>query len=249
MPNWKLTIAYDGTNYHGWQIQPDVRTVQGELNRRLRELFAMEIQTVGASRTDAGVHSIGQVMSVELPERFSCDDLERRLNLMLPNDISIRNIEIVPDGFSARYSAAGKRYEYRIIFEKDPHLRHAALWLHNKPNLKVLNDLAKYVLGEHDFSAFARLQSLPESPICKISRTEWVESERGTDFVIEGNRFLHTMVRSLVGAMLDCERGRFSPGQFAEMIETGERKYDYKVADAKGLWLVDVFYDRPQKRE
>ena len=243
MPNWKMIISYDGSEYHGWQVQPGVRTVQGELNYVLKKLFDMPVRTVGASRTDAGVHALMQVANVELPDRFEVEDLRRRMNLMLPDDVAVGRIEKVADDFSARYSAIGKRYEYRIIFSKDPHRRNGALLLHRLPDIDILNRTAGYLIGEHDFTAFAKLQSIPENPACKIAEARWVQLVDGLNFVIEGNRFLHQMVRSLVGAMLDCARGRFSPEQFKDMVESGKRIYDYKVVGAKGLWLVEVIYD------
>jgi len=242
VPNWKLTIAYDGTEYHGWQVQPQQRTVQGELNDVLEKLFGKRIKTVGASRTDAGVHATGQVVSVKLPRKYETIELHRRMNLMLPDTIAVHKIEEAADDFSARYSARGKRYEYRITFEKNPHKRNTALWLMRRPDLDFLQRLSELISGEHNFTGFAKLQSVPEHPMCTIYNAQWLPTGNGTVFVIEGNRFLHTMVRSIVGAMLDCERGRFSTEQFAEMLESGKRKYEHKVANAKGLWLVEVFY-------
>ena len=242
MQNWKLTIAYDGANFHGWQIQPKDRTVQGELNKVLRKLFGIEPKTVGASRTDVGVHALEQVASVILPEKFEPDNFRFRLNEMLPEDVSVKKIEPVEAIFSARFNAKGKRYEYRIIFEKEPHLRNSSLWLNKKLDLDLLNSISKTFPGEHDFSAFTQIRETPENPKCVVFRSEWLASENGITYCIEGNRFLYTMVRSVVGAQLDCARGRFSPEQLREMRDSGKRLYDYKVAGPKGLWLIEVFY-------
>lgn len=242
MPNFKITIAYKGTHFHGWQIQPSDRTVQGELNAQLRKLFDQEIKTIGASRTDAGVHALGQVASAVLPLKYDPEDLRNRLNDMLPDDISIVGIEPVQEEFSARYSARCKRYDYLVIFEKDPMKMDFALWIKSKPDIEILEKTAKLFLGKHDFSAFTRLESLPEDPRCEISEARWSERENGLTFSIVGDRFLHTMVRSIVGASLDCARGRFSIKDLEEMIDTGKRLYDYKVVEPKGLWLMQVYY-------
>jgi len=242
MPNFKITLSYLGTNFHGWQIQPEDRTVQGELNIRLRKLFGCEIRTVGASRTDARVHAVGQVASAVLPDKYEPEDLRHRLNDMLPDDIAIRKIEIVPDSFSARHSAKGKRYEYRILFEKDPHLSSTTLWIKSKPDLKTLTKTENLFLGTHDFSAFTRLESLPENSLCNIFSAKWLEHCDGLIFSVRGDRFLHTMIRGIVGASIDCARGRFTIENLKEMIDNGKRLYDYKVVEAKGLWLMEVFY-------
>ncbi len=236
-----MTIAFDGTDFCGWQVQSGERTVQGEVQRVLSTISDKLVKVTGSSRTDSGVHAIGMVANAYLND-FTPDDLKYRLNSMLPGDIAIRKIERVAEDFHARYSASGKRYEYRIIFDKNPHRRNYALLLYKKPKIEILQRAARFIKGEHDFTAFARLKELPDTPNCRITRAEWFESEREFKFAIEGNRFLYTMVRSLVGAMLDCARGRFGIGQFSEMIESGARLHDYRVAPAHGLWLIEVFY-------
>jgi tRNA pseudouridine38-40 synthase len=242
MRNWKITISYDGYNFHGWQIQPDIRTVQGELNKVLQKIYGFEPKTIGASRTDAGVHAIGQVASVFLSDKFEAEDLAYRLNEMLPDDIAVKKIEPVGDDFSARYSAKKKFYEYRIISEKTPQIMNSTLWIEKKQDIVLLNSIASGFIGEHVFTAFTQIKELPEDPKCEVFRSEWRSDENGIIYCIEGNRFLYTMVRSIVGAQLDCARGRFSVEQLRQMLDEGKRLNDYKVAPAKGLCLIEVFY-------
>lgn len=243
----RMKISFDGTAYSGWQIQPDEKTVQGEIEKALSTLFNQPVSVTGSSRTDAGVHALGMVAHADISDRFELADLEYKLNSILPQDIAVREIAEVPDDFHARFSAKGKRYEYRIIFDKRPELRTSAHRIPMPDFLPmarmVLDDLAGRIIGVHDFSAFARKFEIPDNPECKITLAQWQIDESDMVFVIEGNRFLHTMVRSLVGAQLDCIRGRFSPAQFGLMVRTGERKYPYEVVPGKGLWLIEVFYD------
>ena len=242
MPNWKLTISYDGTNYHGWQVQPDESTVQGTIQDMLGLLFDRPIKITGASRTDAGVHALGQVANVDLPDKFETADLKFRLNRMLPGDIAIKKIKKVADDFSARFSAKGKLYEYKIIDHKDPLLRDFALNIERELDFEKLNGLASHIIGRHDFSAFSIKKSIPDNAFCEIFAAEWKKTDEIVVFSVRGNRFLHEMIRALVGAMLDCERGRFEPSGFADMIDSGRRQFDYKVADPRGLFLVELFY-------
>ncbi len=233
--------------FYGWQVQPHENTVQGEIEKALSTLFNKEVSVTGSSRTDAGVHALGMVAHADISDKFELFDLQYKLNAILPEDIAVREITEVPDDFHARYSATGKRYEYRIIFDKRPELR---FYTHRitKPDFlpmvqMVLEDLTGRIVGKNDFSAFARKAELPDNPECEITSARWTIDDAGMVFAIEGNRFLWTMVRSLVGAMIDCINGKFSPGQFGQMLRTGERKYAYQVAPGKGLWLVEVFYD------
>ncbi|MCK5832355.1 tRNA pseudouridine(38-40) synthase TruA [bacterium] len=242
MLNYSFTISYDGSCFSGWQIQPDRRTVQGEIEKCLTQLFDIPVTITGAGRTDAGVHAMAQVANTKLPDRFECEDLRYRMNRMLAADIAIKGISVVADGFSARFSAKSKVYEYRIIFSKEPIARNFTLQLDYKPDIVKLNELAGCILGIHDFSPFAVKKSIPDNPKCEIFGAVWSEREGLFQFSIEGNRFLHQMVRALVGAMIDCERGRFPDKIFAEMIDIGEKLAAFKVAPPHALFMHEVKY-------
>ncbi|HHS49975.1 MAG TPA: tRNA pseudouridine(38-40) synthase TruA [candidate division Zixibacteria bacterium] len=241
MPNFKLTISYDGTDFCGWQVQPKDRTVQGEIEACLGRLYDREISITGAGRTDAGVHAIGQVASVTLPDKFDNHDLMYRMNSILPDDVAITSLERVADDFSARFSAVGKIYEYSIVRRKTPRLRNFALLAEHEFDMSRLHETAEAIIGVHDFSAFAVKKSLPENPTCNIFSARWREGDI-LRFTVEGNRFLHQMIRGLVGAMLDCSRGKFSAFQFAELLQSGERSVPFAVSPPHGLCLIEVKY-------
>ncbi len=242
MQNWKLTIAYDGTRFSGWQIQAAGRTVQGEIEACLSTIFDSPISITGAGRTDAGVHALGQVANARFPERYSPEELRFRLNRMLDGDLSIELIEPVEPDFSARFSATSKVYQYRIVSRKIPHLRDFALNIERALDLDVLSEAASLLVGTHDFSAFAVKKSLPERPLCNILRAEWSSEGEIVNLTIEGNRFLHQMIRGLVGAQLDLERGQFTIADFEGMIQAGQRLEDFTVVPPHGLFLMRVIY-------
>jgi len=244
MRTYVLSISYDGTNYFGWQKQPDVPTVQGELEECLRKLFSADIKTVGASRTDRGVHALGQVVSFEAPsEKYPPQDLTRRLNRMLPPDIAVNGAALVEGKFNARFDSVGKLYQYRIITRKDPFRMRYAYFLDISPTDRVLSQLnsaAKLFLGEHNFSAFSVLKDLPENPVCMITRSEWRMMESGVVYFVQGNRFLHKMVRALAGAIVEVVSGRLRFDQLKEMLVSGRRIKEFRYLPPQGLFLTRV---------
>jgi len=244
MKTYVLSISYDGTNYFGWQKQPDVPTVQGELEKCLRKLFSTGVKTVGASRTDRGVHALGQIVSFEAPsEKYPPQDLARRLNRMLPPDIAVNGAALVEGKFNARFDSKGKIYKYRVITRKDPfRMNYAFLWeiLPDENLVARLNETARMFLGEHDFSAFSIVKDLPESPLCTITRSEWRLEGDELVYLIEGNRFLHKMVRASVGAMIEVISGRLEISGIKEMLSTGRRVKEFRFAPPQGLFLVKV---------
>jgi len=243
-----LKMSYDGTKYYGWQKQPDVPTIQGELEKVLNKLWNVSIKTVGASRTDRGVHALDQCVSFSASQKFEPDELVKKLNLMLPQDISVRSAKISREKFNARFDACGKLYAYKIYFDKNPFKLRYSLWLnrHIETNeMEVIGELSELLIGEHNFSAFSIKKDLPENPVCNIKCAFWefAYEKESIIFYINGDRFLHKMVRSLVGAILDIARGKFSPEIFKKMLDTGERIVEFKTASPKGLILEKVYYD------
>jgi len=252
-----LHLAYDGTDYFGWQKQLDVPTIQGILETNIEKLFGKRIKTIGASRTDSGVHAIDQSVSFSVEPKYAAVDLLRRLNLMLPDDIAVLDAKLISGKFHARYDAKGKRYRYSILTGKYPlAMRYA--WLPNaslsQSDLPILNNIAERIIGIHDFSAFSILKSLPDKPVCDIFKAEWQftnhesritnhESQIIISFVIEGNRFLHKMIRSLVGAMISVVMSNMKKDDFIEMLESGKRIVEYRIAPPQGLLLEKLFYE------
>ncbi len=244
-----LHISYDGTDYFGWQKQPDVPTIQETIENALLKLFSgSTIKTTGSSRTDRGVHAEMQVVSFSAQRKYEADELANRLNKMLPHNIAIIAARCVDKKFSARFDSKGKIYRYKIVSSKEPLLSRYAWWLEcseifSAKNIALLDRLAKSIIGEHNFSAFSIKKDIPDNPLCNIFNSYWEkENEKTLLFFIEGNRFFHKMVRSLVGAMLDVARGHLDEKLFYEMLETGERLEQYRVAPPQGLMLMKVLY-------
>lgn len=270
MQNWKLTLTYDGTAYHGWQVQPGLRTIQGELQGAIQRIFGPEWGEAplpqGSGRTDAGVHALGQVASFPLAAPIPADNLRRALNRTLPAAIRVLDARTVPDVFHARHSAQAKTYEYRI-FRGDlcsPFLApyvHCCRW---KLDLGAMQQAAEAVIGEHDFTSLAASDpelglrdeatvdeeeaenyaiSAPRSAIRTIFSSEWSELPgEMLLYRVRGNGFLHHMVRNLVGTMLEMGRGQFPAGSMPGILEARSRSAAGPTAPARGLFLHSVEY-------
>ncbi|MBN1755719.1 tRNA pseudouridine(38-40) synthase TruA [bacterium] len=242
MYNLKLTIEYDGAAYQGWQKQPHHRTVQGIIEEKLSLLMGTQLRLTGASRTDAGVHAQGQVANFLTERRTSPINLMQRLNAFLPEDIAIRNAEYVKEDFNARFSALSKLYRYSINLTKFPLLRDYSWYLKWKIDYDLLPLLAQKMTGSHDMGGFAKNIREKENRNCSIYRSIWILEQDSVVYEIEGDRFLHGLVRGLVGAMIEVARGKISPEQFEETLYTGERKVHFGFAPPQGLTLVKVNY-------
>ena len=248
--NFKLTIQYDGTDFHGWQIQDGLRTVQGELTAALSLIEGRAVVLHGSGRTDAGVHAEGQVASVQLQKEITPQKLRAALNANVQNDLRVFNIEVVDDGFHARYSAIEKTYLYRIV--NGPVL--SPFWTrfahHDaRPlNLELMRDCAKSFPGEHDWTAFSAAQSDAESRVRTITSLEVTErcDSRAAARVIEirasANGFLRYMVRSIVGTLFAVGRGELDRATVEQAIVTGDRSLVGATAPASGLTLLSVRY-------
>jgi tRNA pseudouridine38-40 synthase len=259
MQNWKLTLTYDGTAYHGWQIQPGLATIQGELQAAIRRVLGESPLPQGSGRTDAGVHALGQVASFLLDAPIPPENLLRALNRTLPAAIRVLQAEHAPDTFHARHSAAAKTYEYRIFRGQlcTPFLApyvHQCRW---KLDREPLREAAQQVTGEHDFISLAatdadlairseesqETESATPSTIRTIFSSEWTEpAEDLLVYRVRGNGFLHHMVRNLVGTMLEIARGQFPAGSMPQILEARSRSAAGPTAPARGLFLHSVEY-------
>jgi len=254
--NFKLTIQYDGTDFHGWQMQGELRTVQGELTQALSLVEGRDVVVHGSGRTDAGVHAEGQVASVVLEREISAEKLRAAINGNVAKDVRVMAAEAVDDDFHARYSALGKTYVYRII--NGPTL--SPFWFryaHQEArtlDLAKMRSCAKLLLGQHDWTAFSAAQSDVEDRVRTITRLEIVDQwdERALGRMIEisvsADGFLRYMVRSIVGTLLECARGEIDHGIIASALSTSNRHSAGDTAPAKGLTLGEVFYDDPRPR-
>lgn len=248
--NYKLTIQYDGTDFHGWQMQAELRTVQGELKRALSLIDGREVVIHGSGRTDAGVHAEGQVANVEIKREITPEKLRAAVNANVDSDLRIIDAKIVPDDFHARFSARGKAYTYRVVNGPvcSPFWLRYALQEARTLNLNSMRQAAKLFLGEHDWTAFSSAQSDAESRVRTVTRCEVEEryDERARSRMIEitmsANGFLRYMVRSVAGTLLAVGRGEMEAQEVAGAIESGDRSLVGATAPACGLTLVSVDY-------
>ena len=239
-----IFISYKGTSYHGWQIQPDSVTVQQILEESLSVVLNEKISTIGAGRTDTGVHATFfcahfESISPDLTESWN---LVFRLNQYLPSDISVNSIKkVVPDA-NARYSAVSRTYKYYISKVKDPFFNNSSWYLHGKIDITEMNKACEILLHHSDFTSFSRLHSGAKSNICKIYYACWEEYENRLIFTIKADRFLRNMVRAIVGTMVDIGFGKMDLREFEEIFLAMDRCEAGKSAPAKGLFLVDIEY-------
>lgn len=239
-----LVVAYDGTDFRGFARQPGHRTVQGVLDERLSALVRAPVVTLGAGRTDRGVHAWGQVLSFDVPEGTSVSRLVGLLQRWAVADIAVRGGAVVADDFSARFSAVRRVYEYRFYRSAfaDPFLDRFALHAPWPLDVRVMRAGARALLGEHDFSAFCRKgQSQPIRNVRKISLRA---AGTSLTFRIEADSFCQQMVRAVTGMLIDIGRGRRAPGDMATVMAAGHRAHGAAVAPARGLHLVEVRYPR-----
>ncbi len=240
--NIRLEIEYDGTDFHGWQIQPELRTVQGELERGIGAITNQEIKLTGSGRTDVGVHALGQVANFHTESGLDEQSILKGLNAVLPRDILIRGAKEVDGRFNARFSAKTRVYSYRAFLGRTAILRRYAWEIPYQLDADKITQAAALVCGEHDFSSFCVAESAKESNVCRITSALWQQAGEELTFTVEANRFLHNMVRSLVGTMVEVGRGYFSISDFEDIMKAKDRKKAGPTAPACGLCLVEVKY-------
>ncbi len=248
--NYKLTIQYDGTDFHGWQVQNNQRTVQGEFERVLTLLEGSEVHVAGSGRTDAGVHAEGQVANVKLEQTFKPEKLRSAINGNLRSDVRVVAVEEVDDDFHSRFSAKGKTYVYRVINSPVISPFWARYAHHDARPLDVakMNEKSRLFLGEHDWTAFSNAQSDSENKVRTVHgfdvSSSW-DARSGAqliEFKISGNGFLRYMVRSIVGTLLEIGRGERDPETIETAIVNGDRDLAGITAPANGLTLLEVQY-------
>jgi len=246
---FKLTLHYDGSAFRGWQVQPGRTTVQGEIESAVRQLTGEHRTVVGSGRTDTGVHSTGQVAAVTMPARWKAPALARSLNALLGGTIWVRNIEAVSDGFHPRRDAVERSYAYRVgthAHAASPFHRRWCWPLCRPLDLEAADRAAAHVAGEHEFRAFAKAGQPQRGYTCRVTRAQWLPwDDLGTVFEISANRFLHRMVRYLVGTMVDIALGRREAAEMALLLrqdEGGRALTTSPPAPPGGLFLTRVEY-------
>lgn len=240
MKRIKLTVAYDGTAYHGWQVQPGVPTIEGELNRALSGLLQEDIQVIGASRTDAGVHALCNVAVFDTDTRIPGEKISYALNQRLPEDIRIQKSEEAAPDFHPRHCSSRKTYEYRILNSQFP-LPTRRLYAHFTYvplDMEKMRQAAAPLLGEHDFKSFCSPSQAVESTVRTIYGLT-LEKE-GDEIIIRvcGGGFLYNMVRIIAGTLIEAGRGSIGPEQVKEILEAKDRRAAGPTAPACGLTLV-----------
>lgn len=247
----RLVVAYDGTNYHGWQLQPKAITIESELNRCLSELLKEEIRVIGASRTDSGVHALGNIAVFDTGTRMPAEKISYALNQRLPEDIRIQKSEEVDANWHPRHCASRKTYEYRIYRGEFamPVKRLYALHCYHELDVRKMQVAAAYLVGEHDFKSFCQTGAQVETTIRTIYEAD--VREEGNDLVIRicGNGFLYNMVRIIVGTLLEIGQGKRSAKNIKEILEAKERTAAGPTAPAHGLLLYQYEFEEEKSIE
>ena len=244
MRTLRLTLAYDGAPYCGWQVQPNGLTVQQALMETWKKIVQEDVLPVASGRTDSGVHALEQVASARIDSPIEDARLARALNAHLPETIRVLSVETVADDFHARFSATGKSYEYRIWNGRvsPPFLRLYTWHILEKLNLDAMNEAAPAIVGEHDFAAFRSSRSINHTTVRVITRAAWRRDGDLLVFDIAGTGFLRYMVRSLVGTMVEIGRGQRPTSDMADLLAKPDRSAAGRTAPPQGLFLVTVSY-------
>ncbi|WP_436114863.1 tRNA pseudouridine(38-40) synthase TruA [Peribacillus frigoritolerans] len=245
MPKYKCVIAYDGTDFAGYQVQPEKRTIQSEFEAVLAQMHKGTIIKVTASgRTDSGVHAKGQVLHFESPLTFSTGNWIKAFSALLPTDIIVLEVDIVPDDFHARFHTTGKEYRYIVDRSKlrDPFKRNYAYHYPYPLNVEAMREAISYLIGTHDFTSFCSAKTEVVDKVRTIKEMDFEESDEFLVFRFVGEGFLYNMVRILVGTLLDVGSGKMSPHDMSGILDKKDRSFAGKTAPAQGLYLWKVFY-------
>ena len=242
-----LYLAYDGTDFLGWQIQPAGRTVQGELEQRLSTMLRRPISITGAGRTDAGVHASQMVCHLNLD--LSLGEMEQvtyRLRRFLPPDIALLEVRRVTEDAHARYDAVSRRYGYHVRTKASPFTRKYCTLVPETLDFAAMNEAASHLIGEHDFTTFSKKHSQVKTHICTVTEARWVRDSSFGEccyaFHITANRILRNMVRGIVGTLFEVGRGRMEPSAFGDLLTARDRSLCGSSAPSEGLFLEEVTY-------
>ncbi len=244
MKRVKLTVAYDGTNYCGWQVQPNGITIQEVLNQCLSEFTGEKIETIGASRTDAGVHALGNVAVFDTEMRMPGDKFSFALNQRLPEDIRIQKSEEVDVNFHPRYIKSQKTYEYRILNHRFPipTERFYSHFTYIPLDIEKMREAAEYLVGEHDFKSFCGTGAQVKTTVRTVKEIQIEKNEDRITIRITGEGFLYNMVRIIAGTLMDIGGGLYPPEKMQEILEAKDRKKAGPTAPARGLTLMEIQY-------
>jgi tRNA pseudouridine38-40 synthase len=240
--NYKLIVQYDGTNYSGWQIQLNAKSVQGVLQDNINLIANEKINLIGAGRTDSGVHALGQTANFRISKELDLYRFKHSLNSILPRDIAVKNIIEVDEEFHSRYDAVKRNYIYLFSKSKSPFYDKYSWWYHGPIECASLNKLSAYFIGEKNFTAFARKATDTENKICFIHDIRWKEWKDLVFFYIEADRYLHGMVRTIIGTLLNAHKLKLNIDYLQDIINNQNRDTAGEAVPAKGLFLYKVKY-------
>ena len=237
-------LAYKGTNYNGWQVQPNANTIEAEVIHALQTLFQKTTPIVGSGRTDSGVHAKEQVFHVDIEQEIDCETTLRKLNGILPKDIVINKIRAVRSDAHARFDADLRSYEYHIRFHRTPFGKNEYCYLPNRPKPELIKKGCELILGEHDFKSFSKVKTEVNHFKCTIFSAEWKQSSSEAVLSISANRFLRGMVRALTGTLLNLGYDKLSLDEFKSILAAKDRTRAGQSVPAQGLYLCEVRYPK-----
>ncbi|MBQ9935281.1 MAG: tRNA pseudouridine(38-40) synthase TruA [Lachnospiraceae bacterium] len=246
MKRVKLIVAYDGTNYHGWQIQDNGITIEEILNKELSELLREDIKVIGASRTDSGVHALGNVAVFDTETRIPAEKISFALNQRLPEDIRIQESCEVAEDFHPRFCDTIKTYQYRIWNSRfpNPMVRLYSKFVYYNIDIDKMQQAANYLVGEHDFKSFCSTRTQVENTVRRVTEITFSKEGNMVTMTIKGYGFLYNMVRIIMGTLLKCGMGMYEPEHVKEILEARDRAAAGPKAEACGLTLVGIEYAR-----
>lgn len=238
-----ITFSYDGTAYHGWQIQPHSVSVQEELQKALSTLLRKPMEVVGAGRTDTGVHARKMIAHFDSDDELECSQLVYKLNKLLPRDIAVQQVERVEEDMHARFSAKSRTYHYYVHLDKDPFLRSYSWQVYGNPDFELMNQAAVVLMEYTDFTSFSKVNTDTKTNDCTITEAHWDRVGEGQwRFTITANRFLRNMVRAIVGTLMEVGRGRMTIEQLRNVVDAKDRCRAGDSVPGNALFLVDVKY-------
>lgn len=238
-----ITFSYDGTAYHGWQIQPHSLSVQEELQKAMSTLLRKPMEVIGAGRTDTGVHARKMVAHFDYDEEVDCPQLVYKLNKLLPRDIAVQQVEPVAEDMHARFSAKSRTYHYYVHMGKNPFLRSYSWQVYGNIDFELMNQAASVLMEYKDFTSFSKVNTDTKTNDCTITEAHW--DRVGEDqwcFTITANRFLRNMVRAIVGTLMEVGRGRMTIEQLRRVIDAKDRCCAGDSVPGNALFLVQVMY-------
>lgn len=239
-----LQLAYNGTNYHGWQKQQNAPSVQALIDEKLSLLTGMPTETLGCGRTDTGVHALDFYAHFDVPQPLETERIVYKLNKMLPDDIAIYALYPVADDFNARFDALYREYEYHISRKKDPFKITGAWHWQGSLDVERMNEAAMLMIGKKDFECFSKVHTQVNNFICEVMKAGWEEKEDLLVFTIRANRFLRNMVRAIVGTLVDVGRGAITLPDVEQILASRNRCEAGPSVPARGLYLTQVAYQQ-----